>query len=105
MNLCVLALEKVPIEHVAVINRGAVDSHKLIVGDSEPSRDLDHLVCFLYSCFLLPQSDGNNVKRFLLGRQFCVVWMDFAIFHIGSFYSMGITVILSQVCPSYFLCC
>jgi len=74
MNLCVLALEKVPNEHVAVINPGAVASHKLIIGD-----------------------DGNNVKRFLLGRQFCVVWMDFLIHHIGGLWSVAITVFLAQV--------
>ncbi len=41
--------------------------------------------------------DGNNVKRFLLGRQFCVVWMDFLIHHIGGLYSVAITVFLAQV--------
>lgn len=73
MNLCVLALEKVPNEHVAVINPGAVAAHKLFA------------------------QDGDAVRRFLLGRQFCVVWMDFLISQIGGIYSVAITVFLSQV--------
>jgi len=72
MNLCVLALEKVPNEHVAVINPGAVAAHKMV-------------------------SDGESVRRFLLGRQFCVVWMDFLIHKIGGLYSVAITVFLAQV--------
>eukprot|EP00301_Raphidiophrys_heterophryoidea_P007415 c12873_g1_i1.p1 GENE.c12873_g1_i1~~c12873_g1_i1.p1 ORF type:complete len:663 (+),score=223.06 c12873_g1_i1:47-1990(+) len=73
MNLCVLALEKVPNEQVAVINPNAVAAHKLI------------------------SADGDSVRRFLLGRQFCVVWMDFLINEIGGLYSVAITVFLAQV--------
>jgi hypothetical protein len=72
MNLCVLALEKVPNEQIALINPGAVASHKLV-------------------------NDADSVKRFLLGRQFCVVWMDFLISQIGGLWSLPITVFVSQV--------
>jgi hypothetical protein len=74
MNLCVLALEKVPNEQVALINPGAVASHKLIIG-----------------------GHGDPVRRFLLGRQFCVVWMDFIISRISGLWGLAITVFLAQV--------
>jgi hypothetical protein len=74
MNLCVLALEKVPNEQIALINPGAVASHKLIIG-----------------------GNGDPVKRFLLGRQFCVVWMDFLIHQISGLWGLAITVFLAQV--------
>jgi hypothetical protein len=74
MNLCVLALEKVPNEQIALINPGAVEAHKLISG-----------------------ANGDKVRRFLLGRQFCVVWMDFLISKLGGLWSVAITVFLAQV--------
>jgi len=74
MNLCVLALEKVSNDHIQLINPGAAASHKLIIGDN-----------------------GDNVKRFLLGRQFCVVWTDFLIHNIAGLWSVAITVFLAQV--------
>eukprot|EP00298_Acanthocystis_sp_HF-20_P009143 c18129_g1_i1.p1 GENE.c18129_g1_i1~~c18129_g1_i1.p1 ORF type:complete len:625 (+),score=230.65 c18129_g1_i1:41-1876(+) len=88
MNLAVLALEKVPNEQIALINPGAMASHRLIHGDN-----------------------GEKVKKFLLGRQFCVVWMDFLISNITGLWGLAITVFLAQVMsqiiaatnPAYFM--
>jgi hypothetical protein len=76
MNLCVLALEKVSPEQIALINPGAVAAHKLIAG-----------------------TDGEKVKKYLLGRQFCVVWMVFIISGISGLWGLAITVFLAQVMP------
>lgn len=73
-QIAILALEKAPARTVKSVHRPAYFGHKL-------------------------SQQGDNVRRYLLGRQFLVVFVDFIAAHTMGLGGLGILVPISQLYP------